>query len=197
MKRLAFLIMLALSVPTAHARETVVELLVFRQAPGQATAAVWTPGPGVLPPCDAVRLRADGGAEAAFSPGDRTCTARPGRIVLAGGLNALEAPALATEAGKLQKAGHALLARKGWRQALANGAPILLAGQAAELKLSGFLALEEAGGMTTASLDLVLARGGDAPAHAHLVDERVVKPGELHYFDHPLFGVLLRLQPAN
>lgn len=54
-------------------------------------------------------------------------------------------------------------------------------------------------------LDLVYRRPGNgeaetpgtAPARFRLVSERRMRYGELHYFDHPLFGVLMRIRPLR
>ena len=54
-------------------------------------------------------------------------------------------------------------------------------------------------------LDLVYRRPGNgeaetpgtAPARFRLVSERRMRYGDLHYFDHPLFGVLMRIRPLR
>ena len=40
------------------------------------------------------------------------------------------------------------------------------------------------------------AAPGSAPTRFRLVSERRMRSGELHYIDHPLFGILIRLAPA-
>lgn len=39
----------------------------------------------------------------------------------------------------------------------------------------------------------------ESPTHwrFHLKESRKIKPGELHYIDHPLFGVLVKITPLN
>lgn len=93
-----------------------------------------------------------------------------------------------------------VLARKRWRQtaeAKSASAPVRISSANAELDgtlrfyLSRFLHVE---------LNLVLqeGKGGNPAGQAYALDEhRRVRPQEIHYFDHPKFGVLVRVVSAG
>ncbi len=104
-----------------------------------------------------------------------------------------------------------VLLHSGWRQPTWNGRRIrlqnearvegpapalgLLSGSSAEL--DGWLELEAGRGLRI-NLDLLYGReGANGVANFRLRQTRVVSTGELHYFDHPAFGVIVRVDTLD
>jgi hypothetical protein len=115
---------------------------------------------------------------------------------------------LAGAAGVLGRSARSrVLLHTGWRQPSFNGRRIrlqndarvegpapalgLLGGSSAEL--DGWLELEAGRGLRV-HLDLLFGREGAAGVdNFRLRQTRVLTPGELHYFDHPAFGAIVRV----
>jgi hypothetical protein len=196
--RCLFLLGACIAAPWAAAdRLLQAEVLVFSQ-PGANGAPYWQDS-RPFPVCHAVALREGAGAEDAFTDGSR-CTRKTGFDAAFGGFAGISALALPAHAGKLESAGYTLLTGRRWQQVSANLSPVLLRGgkrTGERQELEGTLALNTGSAGTEASLELVLTKmDGDRPQFVTLSETRVIKPGELHYFDHPLFGVLLQTSLA-
>ena len=119
---------------------------------------------------------------------------------------------LAGAAGVLGRSSRSrVLLHTGWRQPTFNGRRIrlqnetrvegpapalgLLGGSSAEL--DGWLELEAGRGLRV-HLDLLLGRrAGEVVDSFRLRQTRVLTPGELHYFDHPAFGVIVRVDALD
>lgn len=195
--RFALLLMLAL-VNSAVAADRngglQVEILVF--APANVDGSDYWQDSRALPACHAVALRDGSGAEAAFT-NNEGCTRKPGMEPAYAGFSGTGGNALPVHAVKLQTAGYTLMANRLWRQGNASLSPVLLRGgrsAANRQELEGTVTLTATSAGTEARLELVLTRmDGDKPQYVTLQETRVIKPGETHYFDHPLFGVLLQV----
>lgn len=189
-------LLLALAAFTASAQEMRVDVIVFKVTGTTAAPGAWEAA-HELPPCDAVLLRTGGGAEAAFSQGQSDCSPRANREVLAGGLNLVDAAPLAEHVNRLRRAGYVVLASQSWRQASLNGAPVLLragATAAGAHELQGTVAVSGDERLANVELSLTLQNmSAETPLFSALRETRRIKPGELHYFDHSLFGALVRV----
>jgi len=184
-----------LAAPLAAAAERALQVEVIAFTQPAANGAPYWQASRTLPACHAVALREGAGAEDAFADGSR-CSRKPGFDAAFGGFSAVSAQALGAHAAKLEAAGHALLASRRWQQVSANLSPVLLRGgrrSADRQELEGTVALRTVSSGTEVSLEFVLTKmDGDSPQYVTLIETRVIRPGELHYFDHPLFGVLLQ-----
>ncbi|MFP5383228.1 MAG: CsiV family protein [Gammaproteobacteria bacterium] len=195
MNRLLVLLLCVLVVPVAYGQEMRIDVIVFRMA-ANADSPVWDSA-RELPPCDAVRLRTGGGAEAAFSQGQAGCRLRTDRSAMPGGLNTTDAAPLAEHVNRLRKGGYVVLAAESWRQGSPSGAPVLLrAGQLVHEhpELEGTIAVSGVERLAAVELSLTLQSiAAERPLFASLRETRRLKPGEWHYFDHSLFGALVRV----
>lgn len=185
---------LAVTVPDKPVQ---VDVLVFAQ-PATESSSLWQ-DTRALPVCHAVALRDGSGAEAAY-PDNRGCTRKAGLDPAYAGFSGTSSIALPALSAKLAGSQYTLLTGRQWRQASASLSPVLLRGgrTAGERReLEGTLALAHTSAGLEATLALVLTRmDGDKPQYVTLQETRVVKPGEVNYFDHPLFGVLLQVTPV-
>jgi len=197
-----------LAIPTgASARAFVVEIIVFDDPSGDGLHAEhWSADPGKPPLQDAVELvhSREGGSEQA---------ARAYRLVGRSGF------ALSGVWDSLRRsARYRPFLHVGWRQ------PGLSHGAARPVHVGPHLGVRRTGGpgpeggerpavdgtvkvslarYLHVALDLVYSRPGNDetaapnadPARFRLVSERRMRSGELHYFDHPLFGVLALIRP--
>lgn len=196
----ALLATLALSLmPLAAQAGLRVDILAFNQ-PGNAGAEYWG-NTRPLPPCHAVLVRDGGGAEAAF-PGNEQCRRQAGYDAAVAGYSAGGGSAvLAAQAGKLKAKGYPQLLNRGWRQAAAGQSPVLLRGGrsvAGRQELEGTLSVGGSEKAPEVTIELVLTRmDGEQPQYVVLRETRKLKPGELNYFDHPLFGAILQVTADN
>lgn len=195
MNRLLVLLLCVLALPVAYGQDARIDVIVFRIA-AEAGSPVWDSA-RELPACDAVRLRAGGGAEAAFSQGQTNCRQRADRSAMPGGLNTADAASLAEYVNRLRKGGYVVLAAESWRQGSLNGAPVLLrAGQPVHEgpELEGTIAVSGDERLAGVELSLTLQSiAAELPLFASLRETRRLKSGEWHYFDHSLFGALVRV----
>lgn len=208
MLALAITFTAVLAIPTgASARAFVVEIIVFDDPSGDGLHAEhWSADPGKPPLQDAVELvhSREGGSEQA---------ARAYRLVGRSGF------ALSGVWDSLRRsARYRPFLHVGWRQ------PGLSHGAARPVHVGPHLGVRRTGGpgpeggerpavdgtvkvslarYLHVALDLVYSRPGNDetatpnadPARFRLVSERRMRSGELHYFDHPLFGVLALIRP--
>ena len=208
MLALAITFTAVLAIPTgASARAFVVEIIVFDDPSGDGLhAEYWSADPGKPPLQDAVELvhSREGGSEQA---------ARAYRLVGRSGF------ALSGVWDSLRRsARYRPFLHVGWRQ------PGLSHGAARPVHVGPHLGVRRTGGpgpeggerpavdgtvkvslarYLHVALDLVYSRPGNDetaapnadPARFRLVSERRMRSGELHYFDHPLFGVLALIRP--
>lgn len=195
MKRLLVLLLCVLAVPVAYGQDMRINVIVFRMATDGDSPA-WD-DTRELPPCDAVHLRAGGGAEAAFSPGQADCRQRADRSPMPAGFNLIDTTSLTEHVNRLRKGGYVVLATESWRQASANGAPVLLrAGQLVHghPELEGTITLSGDERLPTVELALTLQNMvAKTPLFTTLRGNRRLKPGEWHYFDHSLLGALVQV----
>lgn len=195
MKRLCVFLTVLLIGGATLAQELRVDLLVFRNGPLPADSAFWTASP-LLPPCDAVTLQPEGGLLASFTRGQPGCRPRTGRSAPGGGLNLVPDSLLATHSTRLRQNQYVLLATRSWRQTVPGGAPVMIqpaVPEAGNPSVEGTVAVSGDSKSATVSFELALRHrdAGGAVRHAVLQESRPAKPGEIHYFDHPLFGALL------
>lgn len=188
------LIALALLLPVAGHSEIRIDMLAF--TPAATAAGSYGQATLPLPPCHAVLLRDGGGADAAFSsPAD--CSKKPGFEAVYTGFAGTGASALGTAAGKLKASGYAVLLNKGWRQGSTGQSPVLLRAGKTIAGRSELEATIDIGGSTRlpeVTLEIVLTRlRGEQPEYLLLRETRRLKPGEPHYFDHPLVGAILQI----
>lgn len=176
-----------------------VEVLAFTQ-PGvsddSTRAATWWNDSVAMLPCHAVQLRDGVGAEIAFE-GDTRCIRTPGAYTTLTGFSAISTTALATQAGKMKRNGYNLLLSRSWHQASATLSPVLLQGGAStdtRQELRGTLTLTESERWLEVTLEFVLTRmDGEMPQYVTLKEARKFQAGELQYFDHPLFGMMVQV----
>lgn len=182
----------------AEERPLRVDILAFAQPP--VTGAAYWQDLRTLPPCHAVALRDGTGAQAAFD-GDRGCVRTPGFDAAFGGFSGTGNSQFTAHAGKLKASGQSVLLNRGWRQASANLSPVLVRGGRnanGRQELEGTVAVGGTDRMPEVTLELTLTRmDGEKPQYVTLRDTRRLKPGETNYFDHPLFGVILSVGPAD
>ncbi len=187
-----------------------VEVIAFTQ-PGVSdgstrTATYWNDSL-TLPPCHAVQLRDGVGAEIAFE-GDARCIRTKGAYTTLTGFSGIDTNALPAQAAKIKRNGYSLLLSRRWHQASATLSPVLLQGGAAtdtRQELQGTLTLIENERWLEVALEFVLTRmDGETPQYVTLKETRKFKAGELQYFDHPLFGMIVQVStdtpvktPAN
>ena len=208
MLALAITFTAVLAIPTgASARSFVIEIIVFDDPSGDGLHAEhWPADPGKPPLQDAVELvhSRESGSEQA---------ARAYRLVGRSGF------ALSGVWDSLRRsARYRPFLHVGWRQ------PGLSHGAARPVHVGPHLGVRRTGGpgpeggerpavdgtvkvslarYLHVALDLVYSRPGNdetaapnaVPARFRLVSERRMRSGELHYFDHPLFGVLALIRP--
>lgn len=195
MNRLSLILSTLLISGAALAQDMQIDLLVFRSGPLPADSAFWVSSPAI-PPCDAVTLQPEGGLVAAFSRGQQGCRPRAGRGAATGGINLLRESLLATHAARLRQNQYAVLASQSWRQSVPEGVPVMIRSGSPDagvpliegtLTVSGDARAAEIG----LALNLLYRDGTGTSRHAVLQETRPVKPGEIHYFDHPLFGALV------
>lgn len=187
MKHLAALL-LGMIATHALAGEPRTEIVIFAQ-PGATAEGVWS-GVHALPPCHAVMLRAGGGAEAAFTPGDARCQPQPGMDVVVSGMNVAEPSTLVAAAGKLRGNGYRVLMHQAWRQAGTGRSPVLIR----QGDIEGIVALGGTPRAPEVTLTLTLQRAsGEKTEYVTLQETRVLKPGEPNYFDHSLLGALVQV----
>jgi len=188
-----------MAAPAASGGGVRIDVLVFAQ-PGADGSNYWQDTRS-LPVCHAVALREGSGAEAAFNNNDE-CVRKPGYDAAYGGFSATAANALPAQAEKLKAGNYTLLVNRNWQQANTNLAPVLLRGgrkigtrQELEGTLSiGDITTTTGSVVTEVQLNLVLTQmDGDKPRYVTVQETRVITPGEINYFDHPMLGVLLQL----
>lgn len=200
----ALLLLLAMSGAASAAEKNngvQVEVLVFAQA--SADAGNYWQDSRSLPVCHAVALHDGSGAESAFID-SKQCTRKTGFEAAYGGFSGTGSNALPEQAGKLKSSNLNLLLNRNWHQASLNLAPVLLRGGRTlgdRQEFEGTLTLATTTAGTEATLEMVLTRldGGSSqekPQFVTLQETRVIKAGETNYFDHPLFGVLLKVSNA-
>lgn len=175
-----------------------VDILAFTQ-PGANGAAFWQDRRS-LPPCHAVLLHDGTGAQSAFD-GGQECEHKVGHDAAFGGFSAIGTSQLGAYAGKLKIAGYPLLVNRGWRQAPGNLSPVVLRGgrtAGTRQEFEGTLTVGGSDRMPEVALNMTLTRmEGDKPRYVTITDTRRLKPGEPAYFDHPLFGVIVAVSPAD
>lgn len=183
---------------TADAGMLRVDLLAFAQPAADGTN-YWQDS-RVLPPCDAVALHEGSGAEAAFA-GNTGCVRNPGHDPAYAGFAAAGSSALNAQAAKLKKNGYTPLLDRGWRQSGTGLSPVLLHGgrsQDGRQEIEGTITLGGTEKTPEVTLDFTLMRiDGGKPQYVRMQETRKVKPGELNYFDHPLFGAILQVTSVD
>lgn len=176
-----------------------VDVLVFSQ-PGADGTNFWQEI-RPLPACHAVALRDGSGAEDAFANGE-PCEKKSGLDAAFGGFSGASLAAMPAQTTKLVTGNYPVMIARHWKQAAINLSPVLLRGgrKAGERQeVEGTITLADittrtGSTVTEAQIEFVLTEmEGEKPRHVTLRESRVVKSGELHYFDHPLFGVLVQV----
>lgn len=198
MRRWPLLVLLAALIAPAHAQDALpdsvqIEILVFAWADNSGSGSEAAPNSIDERPYDLYVL--------GEPPGEGMYRVLPD-----------SAQRLAGASGVLGRSARSrVLLHTGWRQPTQNGRRIrlqnesrvegpapalgLLGGSSPEL--DGWLELEAGRGLRL-NLDLLFGRQGSAVVDSfRLRQTRVLTPGELHYFDHPAFGAIVRVDPME
>lgn len=157
-----------------------IEIVVFeRLDPSDLAAETWPETPQRVATEGLVDLTSGGGAFTALSPGARA-------------LHGVWAEL--RRAGNLRPVAHLAWSQPGWSSGRARAGRVRIQGTGGETLLEGTLRLHRSRYLHLTT-DLVFTPPGAPGGGYRLAERRQMRSRELHYIDHPAFGLLVMARP--